>query len=167
MAKVTLKFNGPLGIFQRGNVVNSSTQTKLGTEVIKLMKDAMGAGLSPVKGFGRYAGYAVTRTGRKNAYPKNVQKQYPGKTVRPVNLKLTGDLWDAITHQKRKNGVSIGHHTPTVDIHKKFETHNVGVDPLVPQRKYLPDEGEGFIVSIMREIKDIYLRRIKDIIRSK
>lgn len=164
--KVKLKFDGSIKVLKT-NLVDNKTQNTLGEAVIEMMKDAMSKGLSPVKGFGRFIGYSSQRNNNKSSYPFNVKHKYPSKKVRPVNLKLSGDLYDSIGFKGIKQGVEIGHINMTSEIKEKFEKHNEGSDILVPQRKYLPNKrGETFIVTIMQMIKYIYTERIKFIINN-
>lgn len=70
----------------------------MGRAIVKEMKDMIGKGISPIRGKGRFPGY-------KDSYKKRIKKQrgeFKGKRQRPVNLKLTGDMLDALKHKSKK-----------------------------------------------------------------
>jgi len=123
----------------------------IANEVIKLMKQFIAIGTSPVLGERRFTAYKD-------------KTKYPGdkKNSKPVNLFLSGDMLDAITYRVLKSGVKIGIFDS--DERAKATTHIRGLNG-VPQRKFLPvDDGDKFIVSIQRSIRTLYARLISDII---
>lgn len=167
--KVKIELNGPLGELLKGSHLSSEFKSQMGFKVVEDMKQFMSAGQSPVKGVGRFEAYSTQRNKdpKKRLYPFNVKKEYPGKQVRPVNLKLSGDLYDSIDYRVIQSGVQVGHFSPSKDIREKFEKHNLGTDPRVPKRQYLPGQGQTFNVSIMRNLKELVISRIKSILRRK
>lgn len=196
--KVMLK-----GIEQKINSVyihDRKTVNEIGRFVTEGMLDAMGKGLSPVRGFGRFVAYKAQRqSSRLNAalkslsgskagkriarqmlkkeivkaesgyYPETtyIKEHYPDKTTRPVNLKLSGELWERIDYELTQDGKAIELGIFGYDkIATIARVHNTGERLDIPQRKFLPTgKGEAFIISLTRLIKDIYLNRINDIIK--
>ena len=76
-------------------VVTTAFAEKLGTMVVEESKKMIRAGISPVKGVGRFVGY------------KDPEK-YPGtrKPARPVNLTLTGEMVDSLSFRKEGNVIT-------------------------------------------------------------
>lgn len=149
-------------------VINDpSTAKKVGNKVVLLMKQLIAKGISPVRGVGKFLGYATQRLNDKTKYPRDskTRKEFPDKKVRPVNLFLSGEMLSELDHTRLKNGVQIGFHRASKRSKDKAETHNYGTGS-VPKRKFLPvDSKDELNVSIMREIKSIYINRIKSIIK--
>ncbi len=138
----------------------------MGNEVLRQMRGAVAIGLSPVRDVGRYKPYAIQRKGGgspgENLYPNTVRSKFPNKNIRPVNLWLDGTYINSFTFRRLKNAIEIGLFEPPELIRKMFETHNDGaLEPDVPQRKVLPNEGEGFIITIQRSILDIFSEAIR------
>lgn len=119
---------------------------EIGQVTVEEMKKSIAVGLSPVKEFGRFAGYSGERGG---SYPFSVKKKYPDKTLRPVNLKLSGDMLNSLDSRSNGTSVTVGILSPSQV--EKARKHQAGI--LVPQRKFIPTAGQEFTVSIMREIK--------------
>lgn len=165
-------------------------QDRLGSMIVAKMKELIAAGISPVKGEGRFEAYsaqrkanAVATVNRKSAggfkraqqvrrssslYPNSVRKQFPGKQLRPVNLNLSGQLINALNYFSRTGQVEVGHVNASDRTRRLFDVHNEGKDENVPQRKYLPNKpGEEFVATIMTMIKSIYRDRIKSQLKKK
>ncbi len=106
------------------------------------------------------------KTTSSRGYPFSVQSRFPGKKVRPVNLSLTGTMLESIEaiYNKRKGSVTIGIFKGKSKL--IAETHNLGTqEPRVPTRQFLPTtQGQEFVESIMRGIKEIYRKRLTVII---
>lgn len=120
--------------------------------IINEMKRFIKIGTSPVKGARRFEKY------------KNEAK-YPGdlKNRRPVNLELSGRMLQAITYKPLNDGVRIGIWDPEQRL--KAQTHLQGLNG-VPKRKFMPVEpNDEFIVSIQRDIRYLYLRKIYAILK--
>ena len=130
----------------------------------------------------------------KGKYPKtkDIQERFPSKKVRPVNLSLNGWYLSHLTYWLHKSklqklGASLGVSASKFKTNYKisigfsgtegkktrvpkkvkqfFEAHNEGLNDKVPQRKHLPTgQNEEFSVSIMREIKKIIERRVKNLV---
>lgn len=165
-AKVRTEFNSLLGAFRKKLFINRRFQKDLGETIVEAIKDATDSGLSPVKGRGRFVAYSVqrneanTQAEKKKLYPRNVLNKYPSKRDRPVNLRLSGELMKSLSFRATTKGVSVGHFNPNADIKEKFEAHNEGSKPNVPQRKYLPTKGDTFNATIMRKIKEAVLSNL-------
>lgn len=184
--RVTLKFD-MLKRLIAGDYFGSGDQRLLGETVRDMSLESISKGLSPVRGVGRFVSYRAQTASAKQPkrppklrnsraprglsrfYPYSVLSKFPHKTIRPVNLKLSGEFLETLTFRGTKNGIEFGHLEFSGRTKDLFEAHNEGMNSKnnVPQRKYLPNKpGEDFIVSIMRAIKDIYARKIKSIINS-
>jgi hypothetical protein len=75
--------------------VTVTEKREIGEAVIDEMKIAIAKGISPIKGAGRFPAYGGTKKqGRpkEDLYPKTVQKKFPEKRPRPVNLVLSGQF---------------------------------------------------------------------------
>jgi hypothetical protein len=163
--KVKLKFDGSLRHFARGSVVDLGLQRELGETVLREMSDRIARGQSPVRGVGRFEGYAGQRLSgskpRSQLYPFSVRRKFPQKKLRPVNLSLTDKYLDTLSFRPKINGIFFGHYGLSVKQKKMFETHNEGKHSYVPQRKYLPNKrGDRFVVAIESSIREVFAKRI-------
>lgn len=154
-SKVTIQFDIDKYVDQ---FIDKSTADKMGKAVINGMRKAIASGFSPVRGAGRYEKYS-------KSYTEAIQKgAYEGKTVRPVNLRLTGEMLDELDHNYvGGDKIEVGFLVPSekTDI---ASYHNDGTDKM-PKRQIIPNEGEEYTVSIMQAIKDVYSERISAIIK--
>lgn len=135
---------------------------QMGQEIDKKVKKAISGGRSPVKGFGRYKNYAIDRDDAVGDYPRGL------KNRKPINLKLSGDLLDAIGYTVKRSvgGISYGLKSSSEKLKTIFRVHNEGLRKDIPQRKILPTDGEeSFTVDITKKIKDIYILAINDILK--
>lgn len=148
--KVTVKLESVERI--RKEVQSQAIKKQAANLLIDQIKTFIAKGISPVFGFRRFPAY------------KNPDK-YPAdkKPKRPVNLKLSGDMLQALTFRDRaKFGIEIGWFGGKQA--KKAGNHNDG--DTVPQRKILPTKkGERFNVSITRKLKGFYSQVISDILK--
>lgn len=154
-SKVTVKFTALDSIKK---YLRDKGDQETGEVVISEMKKAIASGLSPVRNFGRFEEYAAQKKGW--GYPLSVKKQFPDKSLRPVNLKLSGDMLDSLDTKKTKGGVEVGVFAP--DQAQKAKKHQAG-DPGVnlPQRRFIPArKGEEFIVTITRAIRDSFAKAV-------
>lgn len=170
MAKVSVKvkLDTAMKNLMSAFVIDEKLGGEVGTLVIKGVKESVAVGKSSVKGFGRFAAYATQRDKDPKAYPISVLKEYPGKNVRPVNLKLSGEMLDALKFKVDDGAISIGFADAEGKIKKMFDAHNHGtlVHKNVPMRKFLPTaKGEEFSIALTKAIKDIFIKRISDIIK--
>jgi hypothetical protein len=123
---------------------------EMGSTIKQGMLDAMAAGKSPVAGEGNFEPYADP-------------KKYPGgrKPARPVNLKLTGRLWEAIRWYRNRDSVVIGIADP--EVAKYAEAHNEGLGHM-PKRQFLPGPGEVFLPAILDKALALYRKSLSAII---
>ena len=106
---------------------------KLKTEVLELMED----GISPTQGGAWEPEYS------QKYKSQIVAGKYPGKTISPVNLKLTGKLYRSL-----KSTAKIVAGTITLRFtDSKAKQHDEGLGHL-PKRRLLPNDGERFQASI-------------------
>jgi hypothetical protein len=141
---------------------------KLAKGVKGKVLDLVSVGVSPVKGKGRFKAYAAQRSSALGSYPNipRIREKYPSKKTRPVNLYLDGSYLEAVTkHTNKSTGIEFGLINASEFNRDLFKTHNEGKNRNVPQRKVIPTKGEGFVESVNKIIKDIYLQRIRNIIR--
>lgn len=159
--KVTTKFD-ILKVLKDRKAFPRQFTDKLGKEIVKEMKGAISRGQSPVRKFGRFKAYAKQRLGR--GYPDGIE----GKSNRPVNLFLSGDMLNSLIHTlgKQQGNVKVGiHNTASTEIRVRARVHNSGERSDIPQRKFIPDQpGEEFIVLIMRRILGLYRKQFNSII---
>jgi len=133
-------------------------------------------GISPVEGEGRFEGYKAQRGGAKSkgkskfgvenkGYPLSVQKKYPGKNVRPVNLFLSGDMLKFLRHAIIKSGIRFGIIGAPSEVETRARVHNTGERSDIPQRKFIPWEpGDDFAPSIQRRIRQEMRKHVERII---
>ena len=169
MAKTKVKVTLPtLEKLTSKNVVNQRTADRLGRTIKKESLKLASVGKSPVAGQGRFKAYAAQRKGKGYPNIPSIKKMFPGKKVRPVNLFLDGSYLNALGHRKKGNGIEYGWLNASPFIEKLIEAHNEGKHPDVPKRQVLPTgDGQEFTASIMRLIREVYLDRIRDIIKGK
>lgn len=174
MAKVTFK-----GKFLNGqafkNPIDMNTGQLIGGYIIHETKRMIARGQSPVRDIGRFVAYKAQQIKKKaskdskpRGYPYDLMDRYPDKKVRPVNLKLSGDMLNAMEQRFNFSAQEV-----TVGIFDqkqalKAETHNRGTqEPRVPKRPFLPTDAMiGFAESIQRGIISIVKKRIASIIKA-
>ncbi len=171
MAKVTFRGN----LFNKltfKNAIDLNTASQIGGTTLFEIKRATAKGISPVKGLGRFVAYKAQRIGKskknasKKGYPYSVQDKYPNKLVRPVNLRLSGKMLDALEYKfhKARQVIEVGIFDAKQSL--KAETHNQGTqEPRVPTRQFLPVGSQTFSETIKGKIVRIVKDRILDIIR--
>lgn len=144
------------------DVLSPKNSQKVGKEIIESSRALIATGQSPVAGYGRFENYSGAKQsigGKKKAnkgYPFNVQKQYPNKQVRPVNLELTGEMLDALEVKPTGTGPRVGIFDSAMS--ERARKHNLGdPDHGIPERHFWPTRaGEKFTATIQRNIKDTY-----------
>lgn len=143
-------------------VIDSDTAKEVGEETIQAMKDRILAGQSPIEGKGKFERY------------KNPDK-YPGKRKpkSPVNLRLSGDFLDALTHEVKSGDSGMetyifyeGSDGQGVSNDVKEQGHRKGANGQ-PERPTLPQDQEKFHVNIRKVYTDIYRKRILDVLKGK
>jgi len=152
--------------------MTSQNADDLAKLVIAEMKDLLNKGISTIKGVGRLPGYKAqqaqkkTKGGTKVGYPYSVQKKYPGKKDRPVNLYLTGHQHDSITHSKKsdRHGYfpEIGYLDEFAKLKEKGHREGAGGQP---KRPTIPPHQQEFAQRILTLINRYYRQIIRDLTR--
>lgn|SRR5574343_123587 len=138
----------------KSQLVDKEMIDDINKEVVSEVKRFMAAGASPVRGKRRFKAYKD-----KDKYPAN------RKASRPVNLFLSGDLYNSLIAARRSVlsfyiGIS---ELASEKIKIYAKANNLGENN-IPERRFVPIKGEEYNVSIMRKIKDIIARRVAKII---
>lgn len=146
MSKVKIDINKLKTIFQKiVPLFNREAADKLGAEI----DGAIGKGVSPVRGQGRFQNY-------KESYQDAIKAGYQGggKRVRPVNLMVTGKLRNS-QNTKITNMKVIVTYTD-----EKAAYHNEG-NGKMPRRAILPTKpGEEFSPAITKFLKGLAKKSI-------
>lgn len=136
------------------NLVTQGFNNELKQQLIPEIKSHILGGISPVRSMRRFQGY------------KNPRKYPAGKKPsRPVNLELTGKMLEQYTSEiVNQKSVRLGiSQNASGEIKTYAEANNVGTTYVVA-RRFVPLKGESFNVTIMRMIKDLFAKRISQII---
>jgi len=159
MIEFQVKFSASLekALADAVSPIDQRTAEQVGVQVIKEMKSLVSKGISPIDGEGKFPKY------------KNPQK-YPGsrKAKSPVNLKLSGDFLNALSH--RLTAESFGKGTELFfsngqDI--KEIGHRDGARGQ-PERPIMPSEKNEQFVRIIRDVyTELYRERIVEVLRGK
>lgn len=89
-----------------------------------------------------------------------------GKAITPVNLKLTGEMQSYLTTSKGIDSIKIGIRASAPQfVKEKAEWNNLGTDKM-PARRFIPiaDNNETFTVSVMRKLKNLFARRLAEVL---
>lgn len=142
-------------------ILDAGTVNAAGLMLIRKSIEFMSKGASPVDGK-RFEKYKDVEK-----YPKNVRKSYPDKKNTPVNLRLTGNLYESFGFKKSSSkGFLFGILNPKGNVLDYASVHNEGKRSDIPQRKYLPTgKGETFNKTIMLELRRVIVDRIKALIK--
>lgn len=150
---MALKIDGLINIKKiiqetQGKAFTKGGLNKMGARVVATMKNNISKGISPIEGNGRFPGYKDV-----SKYPSKVQKRFPDKKARPVNLKLTGEFLDSLGHESKagKNAAIIIGYPP--DQALKEEGHRDGANGQL-KRPTIPNANESFSVKIMNDLID-------------
>lgn len=134
--------------------VTSSDAKILGAQVVTEMTKMISKGISPVGGK-RYEAYK--RAGDKRGYPANARSEFPDKRNRPVNLRLSGEFLQDLTHKVDRNGRGyaprIGYFEEESKLKEQGHAEGVGGQP---KRPTIPESFDGWAVSIQRIILRFY-----------
>lgn len=133
-------------------------QTIQNEVVEKQIKGLIKSGRSPVSGYGRFEAYKDP-----NKYPGAKGSRL--KPVRPVNLTLSGDMLAEYKAARNSyNSVKIGiSESADFEIKQRAKANNLGLNG-IPQRRFIPQPGESFTISIMRTIKNLFTERLKKLL---
>lgn len=109
-----------------------------------IVEDHIKKGKSPVAGFGNFDPYSISYV---KAINEGRYSKY-GKTIKPVNLKVTGQLLESFYVRFEGGKVAVGFDDPLAEVHNTLGTRHKGVI-----RKMLPTEdGESLTPKILKEI---------------
>lgn len=134
--------------------VDGTTANALGKTVVDEAKQMIAEGQSPVRGHGRFERYKD-------------RHKYPGdlKPHRPVNLNLTGEMLEGLTFRQKSSSVlEVGFIKGSSERKKIAEYHTSGTEHMA-MRRVIPQEGEEWAVKIMRKLRDLYSKRLTQLIR--
>jgi hypothetical protein len=167
MFKVKIKSNISAEVKARlKKTVDDKFIADMNNEVVGEIKRMINAGVSPVQS---------VEGGRRFKKYKD-EKKYPAKqkAKRPVNLYLTGEMLRNYVAE-RVNGVrlslGISKKAPK-EVKDRAEANNVGTvnsegQVAIAARRFVPLNGETYAVSVIRKLKNLYARRIKELILKK
>jgi len=122
-------------------------------EAYDLIIGQISKGISPVVSEGKFAQYSDSY---KEAIKKGRYKKF-NKSIRPVNLFLSGDLYKSFFTKRIGNTVVVGFKSFLADIHT-----NQGAGASRTIRKMLPQSGERFnkiITTRLREVAASVVRK--------
>jgi hypothetical protein len=151
-------------VFDLAKFRTSFVDEKLISDVQKQVVDdeikrAMLRGLSPVRGFGRFGEYL-----NPAKYPGKGKKRK--KASRPVNLFLTGQMQSYLKALKGSATQVLVGITPSAPkiVKVKAEANNLGTVTkagvgAIPRRRFIPQKGEIWNVTIIRKVKDLVAKR--------
>lgn len=135
--------------------MDGTTVSAIGDTIVDTAKEMISEGQSPVRGHGRFARYK-DRT------------KYPGdlKPARPVNLNLTGEMLKGFGFKYIGNDtIQVGMISGSSDRKEVARYHNSGTDNMA-MRRFIPQDGEEWAISIMREIRDVYGKRLATLVKA-
>lgn len=127
---------------------------EIGESVHEEVRSLISNGQSPVRGERRFAQYKE-------------RKSYPGKLkpAVPVNLQLSGEMLESLNFRRRGDTVEFGFLAGTsADVLARAQAHQDGT-PKMAARPMIPVAGQEWAVSVVRRFKDVYSRRLQDIIK--
>lgn len=128
-----------------------------GQRIVQMIKTAIAQGRSPVQGKGPFIPYASERDNDPRKYPGNL------KPSRPVNLSLTGQMlrYYAMQITSSLQTMKIGLINAPKKIIDRAMGNNLGnPDKNVPERRFIPQEGERFTANIEKEIASMGQRNL-------
>jgi hypothetical protein len=177
LVKLGRDLNRELARYKREGIdgLPNADKQYIGDEVIKIMKDQISKGLSPIDGNGRFPGYkavdgfnraksAARGKGRKasaavkkKGYPYSVMHKYPGKKVRPVNLLLSGRFLDALECIASNSGVTIGFWRKPYSDYERGHREGANTQP---ERPIIPQGDETFTRNVYQRLLDTVRQRV-------
>lgn len=108
---------------------------------------------------------ATISSAKRRGYPFSVMGKYPGKSVTPVNLELSGDTLTELSWAEGSGNSLLVGMVNGGKAAKIIAAHNQGTKHMAA-RPVIPGDGEEFVVRIMRIIKALYAKRVSAIIGS-
>ena len=137
--------------------IQAEVSRKVGPEVRDEILELLQDGISPTDG-GQF------KQDYSQRYIKDIAAgKYTGKTISPVNLKLTGKLYESLVFKVRKTKTRI-----TTQLRfrnrKRAKEHDEGLHGL-PVRRLLPNKGESWHVNIALIIDGILTNAMRKFIK--
>ena len=154
MARVRVKVNTK-SLERRLKKAQDAMIRNVQRELPKLIIDDIEKGISPVKSKGRLQKYSDSyRNAIKKGYIKN-------KKIRPVNLKLSGDMLRSIFSRTNANKLTVGFDSEVATYHNRL-----GTGKSKTKRRMLPTEkGERFNRKITLSLGELIKDTIQKIFR--
>lgn len=131
-------------------IVNEEFAQIVGSGILNAAKRLIASGTSPVRGFGRFAQYKDS-------------KSYPAgkKSATPVNLSLTGTMLSHLNYRRNQNKIEFGILPDAPNKVKVIaRVHNTGERADIPQRQFIPKDGQEFVPSIQALIRRLFKERV-------
>lgn len=125
----------------------------------KLIDETIGKGISPVKGGGNQTGKGQRFTDYSESYKKRIRRKvFPGKKLRPINLKLTGKMRRSIKGRPTKEGILIFYSDKKASYHTDL---GAGKGKVI--RRMLPGKGTKEVLSrtITQPLLDLFIKLFK------
>jgi hypothetical protein len=156
--------------------IDDAFRGEVGFIAVKLIKDLLSRGVSPVEGKGRLASYknAAKYPGLNRNKGKNLKRttqpmtrEALAKTTKkqsPVNLKLTGDMLKSLSFKVKQGRIWIGFFDTKEAIKAKAlqdGTANMAARPILPT-----EPGQQFAQTIWREILKAVKEKIENLTKS-
>lgn len=132
--------------------MRNAAKKDMPNKIEDIVLERISKGISPVLGQGRFKPYS-------DSYKKQIRKgRYRGKSIRPVNLYLTGEMIKTFFVNPKGNGFRIGFTSDLADVHNRLGPR--GKREFI--RRLLPTiPGEQFTKSIIKDI----INELKGILR--
>lgn len=162
MAKAKVKLTEVEKLLKEASVrVNRLVYQETGYLIVKMMKDRIAKGLSPIEQQGRFPGYKDPKK-----YPAKVKGKFPSKRTRPVNLYLSGLFLSKLTSRvsPAKGQITIGFFD---SYGRKLEQgHREGANGQ-PSRPIIPESSEALAKSIRLAILKLYEQAVRKYLSSR
>lgn len=142
--------------------VNSATKRAAGKAGVTEMQELISGGVSPIKGRGRFPGY-------KKSYKDRIRRgggDFSSKSIRPVNLRLSGKFLKSLNFKELRNGISIGFYGQEASRSAKKESgHRFGTNRQ-RKRPIIPRGSENLAASVSDKISQVLEKAIVQKIKS-
>jgi hypothetical protein len=148
--------------------IDRNSATNGAKAALKEMLDMISKGISPIEGRGRFGAYSAQRQSgtsklkskkdlkKKQGYPYSVQKEYPSKAVRPVNLKLSGEFLDSLVAEAKHDN-SLGYKSTIKLTGEKNLLKEKGHREYSPApRPIIPANNEVIAVRLQNIVREYY-----------
>lgn len=128
---------------------------------IELIDTKIGKGISPVEAGGAQTGRKARFIKYSESYQKQIKRRkFPGKKLRPVNLKLSGKMRASLRGRKTKEGIFLFYKDPLADVHT-----NEGAGRSRVIRRMLPGEGtnEKLSRTITQPLVELFVKILRQL----